>query len=196
MAKAEIDYKKHYQGVFRSKVMPAIKSEIAEVASAQNKLDSLTQRFQQNQEELTALANELVSIRSESVEHVMSQEKSDEYIQKISGIKGRISLLTDAQEEIKVHLLPELEKQLDTAYASLVMAADKMCLDISNQVKEETFETVVSEYNKSEGFRLALSSLNEKLKLRHPHRLDFENVPYFPDLEGVINKKKWWKRDC
>lgn len=192
MSIAGVDYTENYKNLFRERVIPVAKNEIKTVETLKNRRESLSERLQQNEVELEALNKDLQKLRTESVDYVISEKKGDEYIQKLSKIKGRTALVEAAQEEIQTYLLPEVERQLDAAYSELVKVADQVCAEISNQAKGEIFEAVENENNKTEGFYYALLFLNDELKLPQPHRLDFENCPGFPDLNELIKKGKWW----
>lgn len=195
MVMNEVDYTEKYKNLFQEMVFPVAKKEIKAIETLKNRIESLSDRFQQNEIELTDLKQDIRKLRSESVDYVMSPKKGDEYIQKLSKIKGRIALLEAAQEEMETYLLPELEKQLNIAFAELTEVADQVCLEVSNQIREEVFETVTRQISKTEGFYYALVFLNNQLKLGQPHRLNFENCPSFPDLNHLIQKGKWWENE-
>ncbi len=200
MAKAETDYAKHYKNLFNKNVLPVLKDEIKAVELAKEKQQSLTNRFEQNENDLVSLNNDLTALRSESVEHVMSDGKGDEYIQKMSKIKGRISLLQDAQDEIKKYLLPGIKEQLDKAYKDLVAATNQSTAVLANRVRDEIFNTVQEQVDKMEGYEAALFSLGlETLALPRnadrSHRIDFDDIPYFPELVGFLQGGKWWTKE-
>lgn len=200
MTKAETDYAKHYKNLFNKNVLPVLKDEIKAVELAKEKQQSLTNRFEQNENDLVSLNNDLTALRSESVEHVMSDGKGDEYIQKMSKIKGRISLLQDAQDEIKNYLLPGIKEQLDKAYKDLVAATNQNTAVLANRVRDEIFNTIQEQVDKMEGYQTALFSLGlEMLALPRnadrSHRIDFDDIPYFPELVGFLQGGKWWTKE-
>ena len=192
MEKTSTKYLKQFEGLFKKEVIPSIKKQLDAVNLAKNKQESLTGRFEQNNAELETLKGDLEALRRESVQYVMSEKKNDEYIGRMSKIKGRISLLNDAQAEIKEHLLPDVKKQLEQAYIELKEEADKMVVIVSNQVRDSIFEIAQENVKRFDAFHTALAALSENtLGLpRLEHRLNYENLSLFPRIRGHYPRGK------
>lgn len=195
MVKAKTDYQKQYEDLFKKEVLPGLKDKLKAVELAKTKLQSLDCRFEQNKTELETLKNDLIKLRAESVEHVMSEGKSQAYIEKMSKIKGRITLLNDAQDEIQNHLCPNIKEQLAGAYKDLIDSTDKKTALLADQVREEVFNNVQGEVEKMEGYHVALHSLSREM-LSLPGNmtgLNFERVPHFAELDSLVQRGHFWK---
>lgn len=195
MANAPTDHSKRFENLFKKEVLPHVQDEIKAVELVKEKQQSLASRFKQNEEELVSLNKDLLSLRTESVEHVMSDGKSEEYIRKMSKIKGRTAMLNDAQEEITKYLSPNVEEQLDNAYKNLVAAINPRTAILANLVREEIFNTVQEIVQKTEGYHTALHSMARKT-LALPvirHKVSFENIPSFPGLDAIVKSGRWWE---
>ena len=84
MTKAQTDHSKRFKNLLEEEVLHHVPDEIKAVELAKEKLQFLDDRLKQSEDELASLNKDLLSLRSESIEHAMSDGKSEEYIKKIS----------------------------------------------------------------------------------------------------------------
>jgi uncharacterized coiled-coil DUF342 family protein len=187
---------KHFEKLFEKEVLPAVKDQVAAANLARSKKDSLNERLTQNQKELERLTDEITLLRSEFSQQILSGKKGDEYAQEVSRIKTKISMLKDVQNEIKEHLLPEVESQLENAYSDLAIKANGILAGIANKMRDDLFDIMKDSLEKAQGYEMALSTFSKKILglpgSSHQLRLDLENIPILSGVEGIVSTGRWW----